>query len=146
MEDWEKDVFTDGHVDVGIFQSTYLKEWYANGFNDIEQNAELLDRFPGKLIVNGRWDPREGEAGLRQLEADHAKYGIQGVKLYTAEWHNGSRGWKLTDPECVPLPRQVRRARDQEHPRPQGPDDLAAGQGRLRRARTSTTSRRTTRT
>ena len=86
-----------------VFQSTYLKEWYEKGFNDIEQNASLLDRFPGRLILNGRWDPREGEAGLRQLEADHAKYGIQGVKLYTAEWHKGSRGWKLTDPEAVPF-------------------------------------------
>ena len=55
------------------------------------------------MILNGRWDPREGEAGLRQLEADHAKYGLKGVKLYTAEWHNGSRGWKLTDPEAVPF-------------------------------------------
>jgi uncharacterized protein len=103
VEDFEKDVFREGHVDVAVFQSTYLKEWYANGFNDIEQNAALLDRFPGQLILNGRWDPREGEAGLRQLEADHAKYGIQGVKLYTAEWRNGSRGWKLTDPEAVPF-------------------------------------------
>jgi predicted TIM-barrel fold metal-dependent hydrolase len=103
VEDFEKDVFREGHVDVAVFQSTYLKEWYAKGFNDIEQNAALLDRFPGKLILNGRWDPREGEAGLRQLEADHAKYGIQGVKLYTAEWRDGSRGWKLTDPEAVPF-------------------------------------------
>jgi uncharacterized protein len=103
VEDFEKDVFQDGHVDVGIFQSTYLKEWYANGFNDIEQNAALLDRFPGRLILNGRWDPREGEAGLRQLEEDHAKYGLKGVKLYTAEWRNGSRGWKLTDPEAIPF-------------------------------------------
>ena len=86
-----------------MFQSTYLREWYTNGFNDIEQNAQLLDRFPGKLILNGRWDPREGEAGLRQLEADNAKYGLKGVKLYTAEWLNGSRGWKLTDPEAVPF-------------------------------------------
>jgi predicted TIM-barrel fold metal-dependent hydrolase len=103
MDDFEKDVFQEGHVDVGVFQSTYLKEWYTDGFNDIEHNAALLDRFPGRLIVNGRWDPREGDAGLRQLEADHAKYGIQGVKLYTAEWHDGSRGWKLTDPEAVPF-------------------------------------------
>ena len=64
VEDFEKDVFQDGHVDMAIFQSTYLKEWYTKGFNDIEQNAALLDRFPGKLILNGRWDPREGEAGL----------------------------------------------------------------------------------
>jgi predicted TIM-barrel fold metal-dependent hydrolase len=103
IEDFEKDVFTEGHVDKAVFQSTYLKEWYTTGFNDIDHNAALLDRFPGKLIVNGRWDPREGEAGLKQLEDDHSKYGLQGVKLYTAEWYKGSRGWKLTDPEAVPF-------------------------------------------
>ena len=65
VDDFEKDVFIDGDVDKAVFQSTYLKEWYTNGFNDIEQNAALLERFPDKLIVNGRWDPREGEAGLR---------------------------------------------------------------------------------
>ena len=99
-EDFEKDVFTDGYVDMAIFQSTYLREWYTNGFNDITQNATLLDRFPGKLILNGRWDPREGDAGLAQLEADHEQYGLRGVKLYTAEWREGSRGWKLSDPEA----------------------------------------------
>jgi uncharacterized protein len=103
VEDFEKDVFVDGGVDHAVFQSTYLKEWYAKGFNDIEQNAALLDRFPGKLIVNGRWDPREGEAGLEQLRADHEKYGLKGVKLYTAEWREGSRGWRLDDPEAVPF-------------------------------------------
>jgi predicted TIM-barrel fold metal-dependent hydrolase len=103
VDDFEKDVFTDGGVDVAILQSTYLKEWYTNGFNTIEQNASILDRFPGKLILNGRWDPRDGDVGLAQLEADHAKYGIKGVKLYTAEWNAGSRGWKLTDPEAVPF-------------------------------------------
>jgi predicted TIM-barrel fold metal-dependent hydrolase len=103
LEDFEKDVFNEGHVDVGIFQSTYLKQWYTTGFNTIDDNGALLEKFPGKLRVNGRWDPRDGEAGLKQLEADHAKYGIKGVKLYTAEWNNGSRGWKLTDPEAVPF-------------------------------------------
>ena len=27
-----------------------------------------------------------------------AEYPIQGLKLYTAEWRNGSRGWRLNDP------------------------------------------------
>ena len=52
------------------------------------------------MIVNGRFDPREGEAGLKQLEEDAKRYNLKGVKVYTAEWHNGSRGWKLTDPEA----------------------------------------------
>jgi uncharacterized protein len=102
-EDFERDVFEDGHVDIGVFQSTYLREWYTKGFNTIEQNASLLERFPGKLIVNGRFDPREGEAGLRQLEEDHARYGLRGVKLYTAEWLSGSRGWTLKDPQAAPF-------------------------------------------
>jgi predicted TIM-barrel fold metal-dependent hydrolase len=98
-EDFVKDVFEDGHVDVGIFQSTYLKEWYREGFNTLERNARLVERYPDRLIANGRWDPREGEAGLRQLEADAQRYGLKGVKLYTAEWYQGSRGWSLKAPE-----------------------------------------------
>jgi uncharacterized protein len=101
-DDFDHDVFGAG-IDGGVLQSTYLKEWYTAGFNDIEQNAVLLDRFPGKLFVNGRFDPREGEAGLEQLRADHEKHGFIGVKLYTAEWHQGSRGWKLTDEEAKPF-------------------------------------------
>jgi predicted TIM-barrel fold metal-dependent hydrolase len=55
------------------------------------------------VIVNGRWDPREGEEGLRQLEQDAHTYGLKGVKLYTAEWYKGSRGWRLDDEGCKPF-------------------------------------------
>jgi uncharacterized protein len=102
VDDFEKDVFGAG-VDKAVLQSTYLKEWYTNGFNDIDQNASLLDRFGDRLILNGRWDPREGQAGLEQLERDHEQYNLKGCKLYTAEWYQGSRGWKLTDPEAIPF-------------------------------------------
>lgn len=98
-DDFVKDMFEEGHVDVAIFQSTYLKSWYKEGFNTLERNGALAAKYPGRLIANGRWDPRDGDAGLKQLEEDAAQYDLKGVKLYTAEWHNGSRGWKLTDPE-----------------------------------------------
>jgi uncharacterized protein len=101
-EDFERDVWQEGHVDVAIFQPTYLKEWYADGFNTPEQDAVMAARSPDRAIVNGRWDPRDGEDGLRQLEEDHARFGFKGVKLYTAEWKDGSRGWKLDDPESQP--------------------------------------------
>ncbi len=60
----------------------------------------MVEKYPDKLIVNGRFDPREGEAGLKQLEEDAKRYNLKGVKVYTAEWYKGSRGWKLTDPEA----------------------------------------------
>jgi predicted TIM-barrel fold metal-dependent hydrolase len=103
LEDFERDVFTEGHVDKAVFQSTYLKEWYTKGFNAIEQNAVARERFGDRLLLNGRFDPREGTAGLEQLEADHQQYGIKGVKLYTAEWRQGSRGWKLDDEAAKPF-------------------------------------------
>jgi predicted TIM-barrel fold metal-dependent hydrolase len=93
-----KDVFVDGYVDMGIFQPTYLKDFYKNGFNTTEQNSALKERHPERFILNGSWDPRDGEAGLEYLESLVKRYRIPGVKLYTAEWKGNSKGWKLTDP------------------------------------------------
>jgi len=94
------DVFDKGHVDVAIFQPTYLRSWYRDGFNTTERDAQLFERHPGKFILNTRWDPREGDEGLRQLTDDVERWGCTGVKLYTAEWRDGSRGWTLKDPEA----------------------------------------------
>jgi uncharacterized protein len=99
-EDFVKDVFEEGYVDVAVFQSTYLKEWYKDGFNTLERNGALARKYPDRLIANGRWDPRDGDAGLAQLEQEAREWELKGVKLYTAEWKDGSRGWKMTDPEA----------------------------------------------
>jgi predicted TIM-barrel fold metal-dependent hydrolase len=97
-DDLMKDVFEDGYVDVAVFQPTYLKEWYAEGFNTTERNAEMGKHHPGKFVYNTRFDPRDGDEGLKALRANVDRYGSTGCKLYTAEWNNGSRGYKLTDP------------------------------------------------
>jgi uncharacterized protein len=93
-----RDLFVDGPDDMAILQPTYLTDFYKNGFNTTEQNAEVKARHPDRIILNGAFDPRDGEAGLDALEAKHAKHKFTGVKLYTAEWRGSSRGYKLTDP------------------------------------------------
>ncbi|MFC7155155.1 amidohydrolase family protein [Halomarina halobia] len=95
-----RDLFRDGYVDVAIFQPTYLSEFYEEGFNTTEQNAELAEEHPERFILNGRFDPRDGEEGLEQLERDHERYDLQGVKLYTAEWKGDSKGWRLDSEEA----------------------------------------------
>jgi uncharacterized protein len=95
------DLFVTGYDDMAIFQPTYLKEFYNNGFNTTEQNAELARACPERFIVNGSFDPRDEEAGLDLLRAKIEKYRLKGIKLYTAEWRGESKGWKLTDPWCI---------------------------------------------
>jgi uncharacterized protein len=99
-EDLMHDVFEVGYVDVGIFQPTYLRDFYVNGFNTTEQDAVLADKHPGRFLLNGAFDPRDGEAGLRAFEELVHRHDLKGVKLYTAEWKGDSRGWKLDSPEA----------------------------------------------
>lgn len=94
------DLFVNGYIDMAIFQPTYLTDFYKNGFNTVERNAELVKEYPNRFIVNGSFDPRDGERGLEYLEYQVETYGIKGVKLYTAEWRGDSKGYKLTDRMC----------------------------------------------
>ncbi len=126
------DLFVDGPDDMAIVQSTYLTEFYKNGFNTIERNLEIANTYKDRFIVNGAFDPRDGEEALEYIHFMKENYGIKGVKLYTAEWKGESRGWKLTDPERLSLPRAVPEARHHQHPCPQGTNHHPARQGRLR--------------
>jgi predicted TIM-barrel fold metal-dependent hydrolase len=91
------DLFTDGYVDHAIFQPAKLGDFYKTGFGQTEEAWELTQANPGKLTYNHNFDPRNEQAGLDQLKLDAERFGLKGVKLYTAEWQGDSRGYKLTD-------------------------------------------------
>ena len=93
-----EDLFGTGYVDIAILNSTYLYEFYHHGFNSHIQNHVIKARYPERFILCGSFDPRAEEAGLDEFHRMVAEYPIQGLKLYTAEWRNGSRGWRLNDP------------------------------------------------
>ncbi len=103
-EDFEQDMFVDGYVDKVVFQSTYLYDWYTEGFNTADRNGgikDLLPKYADRFIVNGRFDPREGEAGLKQLEEDAKKWNLKGVKVWTPKWQvEGFVDWQMPDDEA----------------------------------------------
>jgi predicted TIM-barrel fold metal-dependent hydrolase len=92
------DLFVEGYDDMAVLQPTYLTDFYKNGFNTTEQCSRMKVPHPERFILNGAFDPREGEAGLDYLESLADKYKIKGVKLYTAEWRGESKGYKLSEP------------------------------------------------
>ncbi len=95
-----EDLFVKGYADLAICQPTYLTDFYREGFNTTEQNALMKELYPDRFILNGAFDPRDGEAGLEYLHSLAEKYAIKGVKLYTAEWRGESKGYKLSEPRA----------------------------------------------
>jgi predicted TIM-barrel fold metal-dependent hydrolase len=84
-------------VDIAILNSTYLREFYKNGFNTHAQNALIKNKYPERFLLCGTFDPREEHAGLDAFRQMMSEYPISGLKLYTAEWRGNSRGWRLND-------------------------------------------------
>ena len=93
-EDFEQDMFDgglrrQGHLPVDLPQGLVHR-----GLQHRRAERRVKDcsrSTPTSFIVNGRLDPREGEAGLKQLEEDAKKWNLKGVKVYTAEWHETAR-------------------------------------------------------
>jgi uncharacterized protein len=100
-DDLVHDLFETGYVDQAIFQPTYLRDFFPGGFNTTERNGELAKKHPDRLRTNGAFDPRDGELGLKAFERLVGEWDLKGVKLYTAEWHGSSKGYKLTDDWCL---------------------------------------------
>jgi predicted TIM-barrel fold metal-dependent hydrolase len=97
-EDFYNDLFVEGPDDVAIVQTTVLKDFYKTGFGDLKRSSAVAARHKDRVIVNGSFDPRDGEQALDHIHFMKETYDIQGVKLYTAEWKGESKGWKLNDP------------------------------------------------
>ena len=121
----KKDLFDDGYVDHAIFQPAHLGEFYVNGFGQTEEASQLAKADPARLTYNHHFDPATGAGPRRAARRRRAARLGKGVKLYTAEWHGEPR-LEARRPVGLPLLRGVPRARRDEHPRPQGPDDPPA--------------------
>src|SRR3989449_10267398 len=93
---------------MAIFEPQTLMYFYHKGFSNVDAISGYVKKWPDRLVMGSRWDPRDGEAGKALLEEQVKKFRIRpfqmrNVKLYTAEWkeENGgvSRGWRLDSKE-----------------------------------------------
>ena len=56
------DLFRTGYVDMAILNSTYLYEFYKNGFNSHVQNNVIKAKHPDRFLLCGSFDPRDEDA------------------------------------------------------------------------------------
>ena len=49
---------------MGILNSTYLYEFYKDGFNSHAQNNAVKAKYPDRFLLCGPFDPRQEEAGV----------------------------------------------------------------------------------
>ena len=116
-----------GYDDMAIVQPTYLTDFYKNGFNTTERNADDEEEPSGSLHRQRRLrSARRRARRSKHLHCPEETYDIKGVKLYTAEWSGDSKGYKLHRQGVLQILRGCAEARHQEHPRPQGSDDHPA--------------------
>ena len=126
------DLFVHGYDDMAILQSTYLSDFYKNGFNTTERNYAMKKNYPDRFIVNGAFDPRDGEAGPRPAARRCGDIQIKGVKLYTAEWKGDCKGYKLTDPASYRFLEEAEKLGIKNIHVHKGPTILPLEPGRLR--------------
>src|SRR5260370_14824634 len=86
------DLFRTGYVDMGILNSTYLYEFYKNGFNSHAQNNVIKAKYPDRFLLSGSFDPPDEEAGVDCFFPMVAGFPLLGLKLYTAQWRQSARG------------------------------------------------------
>ena len=72
------DLFRNGYVDMAILNSTYLYEFYKNGFNSHVQNNVVKTKYPDRLLLCGSFDPREEVAGIDGFRRMVAEYPVTG--------------------------------------------------------------------
>src|SRR2546428_10289062 len=115
---------------MAIFEPQTLMYFYHKGFSNVDAIGGYVTKWPDRLVMGSRWDPRDGEKGKALLEEQVKKFRIRpfqmrNVKLYTAEWkeENGgmSRGLRPDLQEAFDLLEEKRALGNYVHGERNGP-------------------------
>ena len=99
-DDLMRDVFEDGHVDVAIFQPTYLKEWYTDGFNTTERNARAGREAPRQVHRQHPLGPARGRRRAEGAGGERRPLGLHGRQALHRRVARRLAGLDARDPEA----------------------------------------------
>lgn len=105
ISDWsdetvEQVVFGETDVDIAVYHSTPLHDYYKDGLVSLKKGVAFKDRNPDRVILYGYLNPLDGQAALEHMEHQVRDYGVQGIKLYPARYYQGrTLPERLDDPK-----------------------------------------------
>lgn len=88
-EELEQVVFGESEVDVVAYHSTPLHDYYLDGLSPLSKGLALKKRNPERVVLYGNINPLEGNKALEEMEQQVTEYGVSGIKLYPARYHEG---------------------------------------------------------
>src|SRR2546428_14150984 len=87
---------------MAIFEPQTLNYFYHKGFSNVDAIGGYVTKWPDRLVMGSRGDPRDGGKGKAPLEGPAQKlpirpFPMRNGKAYTAEWKGeiggGETGW-----------------------------------------------------
>lgn len=99
-EELERVLFLESEVDVAVFHSLPLTDFFKDGLVALEKGAEMKRRSPHRVELYAAINPLEGPKALEDIEHAVTDLGALGIKIYPARLLNGRTvPIRLDDPE-----------------------------------------------
>jgi uncharacterized protein len=92
-------------VDIAVYHSTPLHDYFRDGLVSIDKGAAWKRRSPDRVVLYGSVNPYEGNGALESMEYQVRELGADGIKLYPARYYAGrTLEIRLDDPNIgIPL-------------------------------------------
>lgn len=99
VRDWSVDelahlLFVEGGVDFAFYHALPLRDFYKDGLVSTFKGAEMARRWPDRVRWYATVNPFEGAKALADLEWQVNEQGASALKIYPAQYQNGTT-WRL---------------------------------------------------
>lgn len=94
IEDLAHLLFVESGIDFAFYQALPLTDFYKDGLVSVSKGAEMARRWPDRVRWYATVNPFEGAKALRELEHQVTELGASALKIYPAQYQNGTT-WRL---------------------------------------------------
>jgi uncharacterized protein len=101
VEDLEEICFLESQSDVVAYHGVPLWYHFKDGVSDYHKGLAMREHSPGRVLVYGPINPREGKRALDEMTRLVEEDGVDGIKVYGADYRPGGKVYpiNLNDPE-----------------------------------------------